>query len=430
MFYYNKMNSSLKYTQLNNLYSKLKRLGFIDKKSKININQISKDLAYINKLMYDTYLIFNSEKTKGQKITSLHNLRDPKGKRLFTKKIAKKVYNRYSERLKTMVNTIKQRRIQSISNNQTGGELDLKNNKIDKILDYVNNDPGYKSQVLKVLKGYTDSPILRDIKKQLEKLDLNTESGEVDSSMWEWVFFPLYKLENLPLVGFMFEVPLDMISIVLDNADVIMEGIAPLIPFALDVATDVGSAVPIPGVNSAIAAAGLGVTLAGGPMEWLLADGLDVIGLFINIQRKQWGLAYLSALEVIPQMPSLVDAAVTNMSIANKYLEKGVVVTEIVKDNTLLASSLKDQLINDPYSFIKPVEIWNNVIYPNRDKAKYLQKLPIEEINNFIPLFQSIQSEIENFDINKLMEDSLDSKIKIKGNITSKDNLNNLKINS
>ena len=201
MFYYNKMNSSLKYTQLNNLYSKLKRLGFIDKKSKININQISKDLAYINKLMYDTYLIFNSEKTKGQKITSLHNLRDPRGKRLFTKKIAKKVYNRYSERLKTMVNTIKQRRIQSISNNQTGGELDIKNNKIDKILDYVNNDPGYKSQVLKVLKGYTDSPMLRDIKKQLEKLDLNTESGEVDSSMWEWVFFPLYKFLNAVILS-------------------------------------------------------------------------------------------------------------------------------------------------------------------------------------------------------------------------------------
>jgi hypothetical protein len=165
-------------------------------------------------------------------------------------------------------------------------------------------------------------------------------------------------------------------------------------------------------------------------MEWLLADGLDVIGLFINIQRKQWGLAYLSALEVIPQMPSLVDAAVTNMSIANKYLEKGVVVTEMVKDNTLLANSLKNQLMNDPYSFVKPIEIWNNVIYPNRDKAKYLQKLPIEEINNFIPLFQTIQSEIENFDINKLMEDSLDSKIKIKGDIKSKNNLNNLKINS
>ena len=111
------MNSSLKYTQLSNLYSKLKRLGFIDKTSKININQISKDLEYINKLMYDTYLIFNSEKTKGQKITSIHNLRDPNGNRLFTKKIARKVYKRYNERVKSMINNIKQKRIQSISNN-------------------------------------------------------------------------------------------------------------------------------------------------------------------------------------------------------------------------------------------------------------------------------------------------------------------------
>ena len=413
------MTSSLKHAQLKNLYSKLKILGFIDKKSKINVKQISKDLDYINKLIYDTYLIFNSEKTQNQKITSLHNLRDPYGTRLFTKKIAKKIYKRYSASIKTIINKIKQKRIHNISNNQTGGKLDIRDNKIDKIIDYVNNDPEYKSQVLKVLKGYVNTPMLRNIKKNLELLNFNTTNGDVDGSMWDWVFFPLYKLENLPLVGFMFEMPLDMVSIILDNADVIMEGIAPIIPFALDIATDVGSAVPIPGVNSAIAAAGLGVTLASGPMEWVLADGLDVIGLFINIQRKQWGLAYLSALEVIPQLPSLVDAAVTNMSIANKYLEKGVVVTEMVKDNTLLANSLGTQLINDPYSLIKPIEIWNKVIYPNRDKAKYLRKLPIEEINNFIPLFQTIQSEIKNFDINKLMEDSLNSKINLKGDIIS-----------
>ena len=41
------MTSSLKHAQLKNLYSKLKILGFIDKKSKINVKQISKDLDYI-----------------------------------------------------------------------------------------------------------------------------------------------------------------------------------------------------------------------------------------------------------------------------------------------------------------------------------------------------------------------------------------------
>ena len=158
------MNSSLRHRQLNNLYSKLKKLGFIDKNSEININQILKDLAYINKLIYDTYLIFNSEKTKSQKITLLHKLKDPKGIRLFTKKIAKKIYERYSQALKNVINSIKQKRIQSINNNQTGGSLDIKNNKIDKILNYVNDDPEYKSQVLKVLKGYVNSPILIDIK--------------------------------------------------------------------------------------------------------------------------------------------------------------------------------------------------------------------------------------------------------------------------
>lgn len=414
------MNSSLKYNKLNRVYSKLKKFGLLGKDEVVDFKQVASDLDYLNKLLYDTYLIFNSKKTKNQKISALHNLRDPLGNRLFTKKIAKKIYIRYSDKLKNLINKIKQKRINNISSVQSGGELDVKNNKIDKIIDTLTNDPEFKAKAVKVLQGYMNNPGLRQVKNMLNELKIGVNSGssdKTDESLWEWVFFPLYKLENLPLVGFMFEIPLDMVALLLDNSDILLEGLTPLLFKGLDIATDVGSAVPVPGVNTVIASASLGLTLFQEPLEWFIADGLDVIGLFMNIQRKQWGLAYISAMEVIPNLPSLVDAAVTNMSIANKHIGKVVLATELVKDNLLLAKSLTSQFYSDPSSMYKPLEIWDNVVYPNRDKVDFLKKLPIDEINDMIPIFKTLQSEINNFDINKIMEESLDSKIKIKSNI-------------
>tara|TARA_B100000963_G_scaffold296074_1_gene267181 strand:+ start:1460 stop:2698 length:1239 start_codon:yes stop_codon:yes gene_type:complete len=412
------MNQSLKYNKLNRVYSRFKKFGLINKDTTINIDEISNDLDYLNKLLYDTYLIFNSEKSQTEKINSIHNLRDPDGKRLFTKKIARKVYFRYSEKLKALVNKLKQKRIKSLNNFQTGGEVDIKDNKVDKLISKIQNDPKFKADVIRVLQGYINNPAVDEVKTLLSKINFeNIQGQKSEESVWDWVFFPLYKLENLPLVGFMFEIPLDMVAILLDNSDLILEGITPFLFKGLDIATDVGSGIPIPGVNTALASASLGLTLFQEPLEWFISDGLDVVGLFLNIQRKQWGLAYLSALEVIPNLSSIVDAAVTNMSVLNRHMGKVVTATGLVKDNILLAKSLTSQFYSDPLSIYKPLDIWDNVVYPNRDKVDFLKKLPIEELNNFIPIFKTIRSEITNFDINKIMEESLDSKTKIKPNL-------------
>ena len=402
------MNNQFKRTKIESIYNLLNKTNMI--KEKVDIDEVQKDLEYLNFLLYKTYKIFNSDKSIKDKIDELHNLRTPEGKRLFTKKIAKKIYDRYNIVFKNLINKLKHNRINRIKSIQKGGNLDIKDNKIQKIINIIRNDPKYKAQVIKVIKGYIDSPFASEIKATLAQLNISSGETEYeqDNGIFDWIFFPLYKLENLPLVGFMFEVPLDFISILLDNSDIVMESVAPVIPVALDLATDIGSGIPIPGVNTAIAAASVGLTVIEEPMEWFLADGIDVIGLFINISRKQWGLAYLSALEVIPILPSIVDAAVTNMSILNKHLAKGVKLTELVKDNTVLASSMLDLVQKDKYGLFDPVKIWNRVIYPNRDRAKFLKKLPIEDINRLIPMFETIKDELGN--TNKLMEEVLNSK--------------------
>lgn len=406
--YYIKMNNHFKRNKIESIYNLLNKTNMI--KEKVDIDQVQKDLEYLNFLLYKTYKIFNSENSRKDKIDELYNLKTPEGKRLFTKKIAKKIYERYNVVFKNLINKLKHNRINRIKSTQKGGDLNINDNKIEKILDVIRNDPKYKAQVIKVIQGYVDSPLASEIKKALSKINISSGKTEYDqgNGIFDWIFFPLYKLENLPLVGFMFEVPLDFISILLDNSDIIMESVAPVIPVALDLATDIGSGIPIPGVNTAIAAASVGLTVIEEPMEWFLADGIDVVGLFINISRKQWGLAYLSALEVIPILPSIVDAAVTNMSILNKHLAKGVKLTELVKDNTVLASGMLDLVQKDKYGLFDPVKVWNRVIYPNRDRAKFLKKLPIEDINRLIPIFETIKDEISN--TNKLMEEVLNSK--------------------
>ena len=402
------MKNHYKRDKIESIYKLLQKTNIL--KKDVDLDQVLIDLEYLNLLLYKTYNIFNSTKSKKQKIDDIYNLTDPKGKKIFTKKISRIIYDRYNVVFKNLINKLKHKRINRIKNIQKGGNVDIENNKIDKILNIIMNDPKYKAQVVKVLQGYTNSPMLDNIKQTLNNLNISSGSKpqEIDNGIFDWIFFPLYKLENLPLVGFMFEIPLDFVSILLDNSDIIMESVAPIIPVALDLATDIGSGIPIPGVNTAIAAASVGLTVIEEPMEWFLADGIDVIGLFINISRKQWGLAYLSALEVIPILPSIVDAAVTNMSILNKHLAKGVAISELVKDNTVLAKSMLDLVQKDTYGLFDPVKIWNRVVYPNRDRAKFLKKLPIEDINRLIPILDTIKDEITNS--KKLMEEVLNSK--------------------
>ena len=43
---------------------------------------------------------------------------------------------------------------------------------------------------------------------------------------------------------------------------------------------------------------------------------------YINVARKQWGLAYISALNTIPMFSELMDSVVTNLNTLNKWFRK------------------------------------------------------------------------------------------------------------
>ena len=173
-----------------------------------------------------------------------------------------------------------------------------------------------------------------------------------------------------------------------------MEFIAPLLPLAMDLATD--SIALIPGVGSGAAAVGLGMSFLEEPIEWLFADGLDVIGLYINIQRKQWGLAYLSAMEVFPQLPSMIDMVVTNMYTANKHLDKLTRMSKIVRDTTELGVSLSGPFLSDPMLMLRPKNVWEKVIYPNREIIPIVNKIPFEKLEKITPIIATVYQTIQN----------------------------------
>jgi len=387
-----------KYKKLKKIYTILINNGLIEEGDVIDYDEIIKDLYYINLLLFKTYKIFSESKTKKEKINKVSQLTDPTGKKLFNKAISKKIVELYEKNFIKTINKIKKSRIKTISKIQRGGEIDYKDNSIDKFINELSENKDLHKNVGKLAKSVYN---LKNA-SGLELDDLGDLGGfgkniinkaaslgpnmavSTGEHIFNWVFFPLYQLENLPLVGFMFEIPMDIMSIILDNSDVFMEFIAPLIPLGLDLVTD--SISLIPGVGTYSAAAGIGLAFLEEPIEWFFADGLDVIGLYINIQRKEWGLAYLSAMEVFPQLPSIIDMVVTNMYVVNKHLGKVNDMTIFAKESLELGVTLSKPFLTNPMLMFEPKNIWERVIYPNRADIPVLNKVPFEKIEKLMPI--------------------------------------------
>jgi len=202
------------------------------------------------------------------------------------------------------------------------------------------------------------------------------------SFIFNWTFFPLYQLENLPIVGIFYEIPLDIIGMIIDNSDLILQPFIGLLPIGLDLMIKTGSTVP--GIGNAIAAASIPLTLLEGPIEYFIENGADIVGLFLNVERKQWGLAYISALEVFPILPALMDASVTNLYTVDKWTGKGVRFSAFMKDNMQAINTISKPFLINPLIMFQPQYVWDEIIYPNKDIIPIMKSIPIDKIKKVI----------------------------------------------
>ena len=320
-----------RYKSLEKLMGHLANNNLLDKNTRLNYSILLADIYQLNKLIYDSYLIFSSKLNNNEKIDKLMELRTRDGKKFIDKKMAKYVLQHYSK------------------------------------------------------------PINKFYGKFYKNKTFVASGGSMAKEVIDWVFFPLYKLEQLPLAGNFVGIPLDILGVVIDNTDIIMEFLGPFIPMALSLMADLGSALPIPGVNTGFAAASIATTLGAKPLEFILENGLDVISLFLNISRKQWSLAYLSAMEAVPNFPALMDATVTNLYTINKYVDKAKYLSELTLNNVSIVAPIAREILTDPSILVKPANFIQKIIIPNKQFIPILDRYPIESI---LPTISNIQDKV------------------------------------
>ena len=212
--------------------------------------------------------------------------------------------------------------------------------------------------------------------------------------VFNWTLFPLYELENLPVVGIMFEIPLDIIALIIDNSDIFIEPLVTILPLGLDAALKAAGLVP--GLGAAVNAAQIPLSLLRIPLEFFIANGADILGMFLNIERKQFGLAYISALEIFPALPPLMDTITTNLYMANKLTRRGVGFTDFIADLTYAGDVVGKSYIDDPTLVFRPKYAWDEVVYPNKDIIPVLRAIPFEKVNNIINNIKSTAANIQN----------------------------------
>ena len=400
---------------------------------KINRTKLLANLYYLNELVYQLYLIYTSKSHQKIKILKLANLKDPEGNNILTKEEAKLVLLHYGPKITSLYEKIYQLQKNTLKNkdknnskgnlNQSGGKPILDHPKYAKNFQQMNIAD---TKMIEWIDHFHQSyeKLIDSIPFEGFKNSVKNNKAGIES-IFNWIFFPLWSLENLPGMGIFVESQLDIMGVIIDNSDLFFEFAAPFIPLMMDIGLDLAQAVP--GYGTAASAVALPLNFAEGPIEYFVENGSDILGLYINISRKQWGLAYVSALEVIPNMTSFMDAFITNLVTANKWLnkinsgsEKIMSDIEMINNTISIISessetylTILDGIKNNPFNLTKPdvlledvaLPILDNVLIPNKSKLKFLKDVPLKDlsrqIHNNLPKIKKI---INNFD--KYVDDS------------------------
>ena len=323
-----------------------KLITFIEQNLNINIDKkiFTRDIYYLNLLVFKLYKIYsNNTLSYNDKLSKIMNLRDPQNNIFLTKRQAKYILDHYAKNIYNVYNKLYNLKKNAIINKKNnlmyGGSTITKiNDTLNSVTDYL-NDP---------------------------------ETEQKATLLFNWIFFPLWSLEHSPYIGSFVEIPLDILTIILDNLDVIMEMIAPIVPIIIDTIVDVGQAIPAYG--TAVSAVAIPLNFLEGPIEELIANYTDIIGMFINIARKDWDLAYMSALTAIPIFADIMDAVITNAYIANKWLlqindklENVTSVIDKVEQNIHHYKPIANELLENPNLLLNPTLLLKNIIIPNKD---------------------------------------------------------------
>ena len=258
-------------------------------------------------------------------------------------------------------------------------------------------------------------PIETILKKRISNKEMIMQGGfksrhpAPDITIGDWIFFPLWSIENTPIIGQIAGVPLDYISIILANMDIVIDNM-----------TKIVEAVREPVLQAAMSAfsvstagVGLAITPFIVPVVNRIVDlivhmtehSIDIINMFYNISRKNFGLAYLLLMEIIPPLNVLIDKIINYVVIINRSMKRNIRSINMIIDFIDIYEETVRSLLYPKLALYKILKPYSEKANQMSDAIEQLPIYGIPGISNFTNIFKNntinILKKIED-NINKL----------------------------
>lgn len=367
------MNGQL--TNINKILGVLKENDLIA--NTIQGKDLLKGISVLNEMLYKTYVIFYKHKDPKVRKKLLKNIRY-QGKPFLTEKQVDIIVEKYGEYVLDLYNHIANvySHREDLLRDFSVGKSPIKGGKRRTVGEGLNilfaKIPQAVESMIVVPKVMIQ-PVLDQAKVVMA--DLSNPYRLID-----WFFFPLYNLENLPIIGGFIGAQLDIIGGLLESSALIVSFIAPFILPVISALLSLASAVP--GVGAALAPVNIAMDLGGDFIIEGLTHIVDVQAMFFHLSRKEYNMAYLKLLEILPTLEEIMTYVVYLMRTANKYIEKVVVVSSITREHFDEIYPVVEPVVKNPELLKDREFLYEKLYVPNKDR---------------IPLFQYISKHESDF---------------------------------
>jgi len=320
---------------LSNIYDFTKDLGLIDKPP--NIKETHKNMIYFVGLQNAIYEILKKPIDNHSKKLLLENLN------IFSQSQINYVLKNQSKIIYPFNKVLENRKHVVVQDGGYGILDGLPRFNIlsfDDLVDAIKKQlsslysPLSHSKIVKLLSKFGITPELVSILLNIKPDDIREIIGVTgfqlpqipDIKITDWIFFPLWSIENLPVVGPFAGVPIDFMSIIIAQLDIVINALVDFIDNFREPA--------IQAATSALGVASAGVGLAAAPLVvpiinhffdlvvHIVSHFATILNMFINISRKNFGLAYVLFCEIVPVFETIMNYIINIMVIVNRFLSR------------------------------------------------------------------------------------------------------------
>jgi len=250
--------------------------------------------------------------------------------------------------------------------------------------------PINKEQVLEKIIPYDKIGIIQFI-ENIKNIDfIKFEYPPI--SLKDWTYFPLWSIENLPVIGPLSGIPIDFLSVIIAQLDIFIK-----------VWTKTLGNLRDPTIQTAIsffAVGTAGAGLIGAPVIVPFVNAMfdllihitsnlgTILNMFVHISRKNFGLAYILFCQIVPIFEQFMDSVINYMVILNNFFNRSNNMMKTI--DVLLTNTSKVIIMLNPEEYMKIKDKLLNNNLPI--------KLPtsITNLQNFTNNINQLQSSVKD----------------------------------